>query len=432
MEAITDLAKRRGFVFPGSDIYGGLANSWDYGPLGTELKKNIKDEWWKRFVRERTDMVGIDAALIMNPKVWEASGHVKQFADPLVECTKCHERFRADQAGEKCPSCGGAFGPARQFNLMFKTFLGSTEEAKNQAYLRGELAQAMFVDFPAVLQSMRRRLPFGIASQGRVFRNEITPGNFIFRTREFDLMEFEYFCVASEWEKHFEYWLSEMKAWLAHCGVDAKNLHFHEIEDGERAHYSKRTVDIEYEYPFGRKELYGLAYRTDFDLKNHMESSGRDMRYADHETGERSVPHVVEPTFGLDRTVLVSLLEAYREEQAPTAEEGETDARIVMKFPKWMAPYKVAVLPLSKKKEITDIAEPLYAELRKAMMCDYDETQSIGKRYRRQDEIGTPYCVTVDFDTAKDGCVTVRDRDSMAQERVKIAGLAEYLTEKIK
>lgn len=432
MEAVTNLAKRRGFIFPGSDIYGGLANSWDYGPLGTELKNNIKNEWWKRFVRERIDMVGIDAALIMNPKVWEASGHVKQFSDPLVECKKCHERFRSDQVGDKCPTCGGEFGPARQFNLMFKTFLGATEDAKGEAYLRGELAQAMFVDFPAVLQTMRKRLPFGIASQGKVFRNEITPGNFIFRTREFDLMEFEYFVKEAEWQKHFEYWLKEMYAWLAHCGVDKAHVHENEIGEGDRAHYSKRTVDIEYDYPFGRKELYGLAYRTDFDLKNHGEMSGQDMRYTDPETGEKFLPHVVEPTFGLDRTVLVSLLEAYHEEEAPTAAEGETDKRIVLKFPKWMAPYKAAVLPLSKKAEITDIAEPLYAELRTSIMCDYDETQSIGKRYRRQDEIGTPYCITVDFETAKDKCVTVRDRDTMAQERVPIAELAEYLTEKLK
>lgn len=432
MDAIVNLAKRRGFIFPGSDIYGGLANSWDYGPLGVELKNNIKNEWWRRFVRQRTDMVGIDAALIMNPKVWEASGHVKQFSDPLVECKKCHERFRADQVGDKCSTCGGEFGPARQFNLMFKTFLGATEDAKDQAYLRGELAQAMFVDFPAVLQTMRRRLPFGIASQGKVFRNEITPGNFIFRTREFDLMEFEYFVKEAEWEKHFEYWLAEMHAWLAHCGVNKAHIHESEIGEGDRAHYSKRTVDIEYDYPFGRKELYGLAYRTDFDLKNHGEVSGQDMRYADPETGDKFLPHVVEPTFGLDRTVLVSLLEAYHEEDAPTAAEGETDKRIVLKLPKWMAPYKAAVLPLSKKAEITDIAEPLYAELRKSIMCDYDETQSIGKRYRRQDEIGTPFCITVDFETAKDKCVTVRDRDTMEQERVPIEGLAGYLTENIK
>ncbi len=432
MEKITNLAKRRGFVFAGSEIYGGLANSWDYGPLGAELKKNIKDEWWSRFVRERTDMTGIDAALVMSPKVWEASGHVKQFSDPLVECKKCHMRFRADQIEKgACPSCGGELGGEKQFNLLFKTFLGATEDAQSQAYLRGELAQGMFVDFPAVAQTMRRRLPFGIAAQGRVFRNEITPGNFIFRTREFDLMEFEYFVREAEWEKHFEYWLAEMHAWLAHCGVKKEHYYVHDIEDGERAHYSKRTIDIEYDYPFGRKELYGLAYRTDFDLKNHMEASGKDMRYTDPETGEKFLPHVIEPTFGLDRTVLVAMLEAYHEEEAPTAEEGEKDARVVMKFPYWMSPYKAAVLPLSKKEELAKIAGPLYAELRKSFMCDYDETQSIGKRYRRQDEIGTPFCITVDFETANDGAVTVRDRDSMVQERVKIAEVKEYIAKKL-
>lgn len=430
MEKITNLAKRRGFVFAGSDLYGGLANSWDYGPLGTELKKNIKDEWWNRFVRQRTDMVGIDPAIIMNPKVWEASGHVKQFADPLVECIQCHERFRADQVKEKCPSCGGEFGKARQFNLLFKTFIGATEDAATVAYLRGEIAQAMFIDFPAVAQTTRRKLPFGIASQGKAFRNEITPGNFVFRTREFDLMEFEYFIREAEWEKWFAYWLAQMELWLAHCGVKKEHYHVHDIPDGERAHYSKRTVDIEYEYPFGRKELYGLAYRTDFDLQNHAKASGVDMAYTNSETGEKFVPHVIEPSFGLDRTVLVALLAAYHEEEAPTAEEGEKEARVVMKFPYWMAPYKAAIVPLSKKEELTKIAEPLYTELRKTMMCDYDETQSIGKRYRRQDEIGTPYCITVDFETAKDGCVTVRDRDTMTQERVKMAEVSEYICKK--
>lgn len=447
MEKIVNLAKRRGFIFAGSEIYGGLANSWDYGPLGAELKKNIKDEWWKRFVRERTDMVGIDAALVMSPKVWEASGHVKQFSDPLVECKKCHERFRADSLESlgtgsvdgKCPSCSGELGSEKQFNLLFKTFLGAIEDAQSQAYLRGELAQAMFVDFPVVAQTMRRRLPFGIAAQGRVFRNEITPGNFIFRTREFDLMEFEYFIREAEWERYFDYWLQEMHAWLAHCGVKKEQYHVHEIEDGERAHYSKRTIDIEYDYPFGRKELYGLAYRTDFDLKNHAEASGRDMRYTDPESGEKFLPHVIEPTFGLDRTVLVAMLEAYSEEEAPTAaasarsgEPKEDDVRVVMKFPYWMAPYKAAVLPLSKKDELAKIAEPLYAELRKSFMCDYDETQSIGKRYRRQDEIGTPFCITVDFETVNDNAVTVRDRDSMAQERIKIADVGDYIANKLK
>ncbi len=431
MEKVVNLAKRRGFIFPGSDIYGGLANAWDYGPLGAELKKNIKDEWWQWFVRKRVDIVGIDPKIIMNPKVWEASGHVKQFTDPLVECKECHLRFRADQAGEKCAACGGAFTNPKHFNLLFKTHIGPTEDASAQAYMRGELAQAMFVDFPMVLQAMRLRLPFGIAAQGTVFRNEITPGNFIFRTREFDLMEFEYFTREGEWKRWFDYWLDEMKQWLAHVGVRSEKLHYHEIEDGERAHYARRTIDIEYEYPFGKKELYGLAYRADFDLKNHAEKSGVEMRYVDPDTGEKLVPHVIEPTFGLDRTVLVALLEAYVEEEAPTVEEGETATRVVLKLPHWMAPYKVAVLPLSKKEELTAIAKPLYADLRASLMCDYDETQSIGKRYRRQDEIGTPFCITVDFETPKDNAVTVRDRDTMKQERVPIVALKNYVYDKL-
>lgn len=447
MEKIVSLCKRRGFIFPGSHMYGGLANSWDYGPLGVELKKNIKDEWWNWFVRARMDMVGIDPALIMNSKVWEASGHVKHFTDPLIECKKCHQRFRADSITSssrnhegraksailKCLSCGSApLTKPKQFNLLFKTFLGPTEEKSSEVYLRGELAQAMFVDFPAVLQTMRRRLPFGIASQGTVFRNEITPGNFIFRTREFDVMEFEYFVREAEWKQWFEYWLNEMKQWLTHVGVRPEKVYFHEIEDSERAHYSARTIDIEYEYPFGRKELYGIAYRADFDLKNHAEESGHDMRYVDPETGEKFLPHVVEPTFGLDRTVLVALLEAYTEEDPPLVDEIEKEKRVVMRFPYWMAPYKVAILPLSKKEELTKIAEPLYQELRKIMMCDYDETQSIGKRYRRQDEIGTPLCITIDFETPKDNAVTVRDRDTMKQERVKIKALKNHLAEKLK
>lgn len=435
MEKLTNLAKSRGFVFPGSDIYGGLANSWDYGPLGTELKRNIMNAWWKRFVHSRTDMVGLDAAVIMNPKVWEASGHLAEFTDPLVECKKCHTRFRADQIdlAAACANCGnkGAFTEPKNFNLMFKTFLGSTEDDSAVAYLRGELAQAMFVDFPMVLQTSRKRLPFGIAQQGKCFRNEITPGNFIFRTREFNLMEFEYFIHSSEWEQHFEYWLSEMKSWLQFLGVKEEHLFFHEIPDGERAHYSKRTVDIEYEYPFGRKELYGLAYRTDFDLARHMEKSGQDLRYTDPVSGEKYVPHVIEPTFGIDRSLLVTMLEAYHEEEVPTSEEGEVDTRVVLKLPHELAPYKIAVLPLSKKDELAAIAKPLQQDLTRFWYTDYDETQSIGKRYRRQDEIGTPYCVTVDFDTLNDQAVTVRDRDTMKQERVAIAELVTYFTDKL-
>jgi len=433
MEKIINLSKRRGFIFPGSEIYGGLANSWDYGPLGAELKKNIKDEWWNRFVRKRTDMVGLDAALMMNPKVWEASGHVAGFSDPLVECKKCHNRYRADQVDPKgaCPNCGskGSFTEAKQFNLMFKTFIGPAEEKADAVYLRPELAQAMFVNFKNVLETTRKRLPFGIASQGRVFRNEITPGNYIFRTREFDLMEFEYFVHPKEWEKHFEKWLKEMKKWLKDLGVSEKKLHFVDVPEGERAHYSKRTVDIEYAYPFGQKELYGLAYRGDFDLAQHEKASGQDLKYTDPEDPkEKFLPHVIEPTFGLDRSVLVAMLEAYQEEQAPTGEGGE-ELRVVMKFPKWLAPVKVAVLPLSKKPELSKIAKPIYEELSEGFVCEYDETQSIGKRYRRQDEIGTPYCITVDFDTIKDKAVTVRDRDTMKQKRVKIAKLAEHLAE---
>ncbi|OGY68183.1 MAG: glycine--tRNA ligase [Candidatus Zambryskibacteria bacterium RIFCSPLOWO2_01_FULL_45_43] len=430
MDKIISLAKRRGFIFPGSEIYGGLANSWDYGPLGVELKNNIKQEWWKWFVQRRSDMVGIDTALIMNPKVWEASGHTKEFTDPLVECKACHQRFRADQVGNTCPNCQGSFTKAQQFNLLFKTFLGPVEDSSAVVYLRGELAQAMFVNFKTVLGTTRKRLPFGIAAQGKVFRNEITPGNFIFRTREFDLMEFEYFVEEKEWEKWFEYWHKEMHAWLAHLGVKKTNLYDHEIPDGERAHYSRRTIDIEYEYPFGRKELYGIAYRYDFDLNRHQEKSGQDLQYSDPETGRKFLPHTVEPTFGVDRSALVALLEAYHEEDAPTGDD-DSEKRVVLKFPKWLAPIKVAVLPLSKKENLSAKAKEVYELVRKDFVCEYDETQSIGKRYRRQDEIGTPYCVTVDFESLDDNKVTVRDRDTMKQERIALSSINDYLKNKL-
>lgn len=446
MEKIVSLCKRRGFIFPGSEIYGGLANSWDYGPLGAELKNNIKQEWWKIFVHQRTDMVGVDTALIMNPKVWEASGHLKNFSDPLVECKKCHARFRTDEInGDKCQVCGGKdFTTPKQFNLMFKTFLGPAEEKANVAYFRPETAQGMFVNVKNILETSRKRLPFGIAQMGKAFRNEITPGNYIFRTREFEQMEIEYFIPEptkdKDWERYFDIWLDEMKKWLKHLGVSEKHLHYYDIPDGERAHYSKRTVDIEYDYPFGRKELYGLAYRTDFDLKNHMDKSGEDLRYADPETGEKYLPHVIEPTWGVDRSVLVAMLEAYHEEKAPTArstssgqaEKGEEEIRAVLRFPKWLAPIKVAVLPLSKKDNLSKLSKEIYENLAKDFICEYDETQSIGKRYRRQDEIGTPYCVTADFDSLEDKAATVRDRDTMKQERVKISELKNYLNEKLK
>lgn len=423
MDKIVSLCKRRGFIYPGSEIYGGLANSWDYGPLGVELKNNIKQLWWKKFVQSRDDIVGIDAALIMNPKVWEASGHLKNFSDPLIECKKCHYRFRHDEMSDKtvCPNCGGKeFSEAKQFNLMFKTFIGPAEEQANIAYFRPETAQAMFVDFKNVLDTTRKTLPFGIAQIGKAFRNEITPGNFIFRTREFEQMEIEYFIRGEEWEKWFEYWLEQMKDWLKEVGIN-KNLEYAEIPDGERAHYSKRTIDIEYKYPFGRKELYGLAYRTDFDLKNHFKKPP----YKDSETNEEFWPHVIEPTWGVDRTVLAVLLEAYCEEKD----------RVVLKLPPKLAPYKAAVFPLLRNKpELVKKAREIYESVKCQMSdvrcfnVDWDDRGNIGKRYYSQDEIGTPFCVTIDFETLENDTVTVRARDTGEQERIKIEKLWEKLT----
>lgn len=454
MEKLVSLAKRRGFIFPDSEIYGGFANTWDYGPLGVELKNNIRREWWKRFVTSRADMVGIDAPIIMNPKVWQASGHLENFTDPLVECKGCHKRFRADHLLEaasaeprhekeapadmknmKCPECGGALTDTRNFNLMFKTFVGPIEDAGATAYMRAELAAGMFTNFKNVREAMRLKLPFGIAQVGRCFRNEITTGNFIFRTREFEIMELEYFVNPKEWERVFEMWLTEIKKWWKEViGVADDHLYFHEIPDGERAHYSKRTVDIEYHYPFGLKELHGIAYRTDFDLSRHAAASSEDFSDTDPETKEKFMPHVVEPTFGLDRCVLVTLLEAY-EEVEPRSGSEETkekhEKEIVLRLPKALAPVKVAVLPLSKKEALSSVAEKLTTELRKNWVVQYDETGSIGKRYRRQDEIGTPYCVTVDFDSLEDKKITVRDRDTMAQERIAMGELGNYLQEKL-
>lgn len=452
MDKIISLSKRRGFIFPGSEIYGGLANSWDFGPLGHLLKQNIKKAWWKFFVQERGDMVPLDTAIIMNPKVWEASGHLQNFSDLLVECKNCHHRFREDHlleaasaepkydkepvktiADVKCPDCGGSLTDPKAFNLMFKTYIGTTEDSSTVAYLRPETAGGMFVNFKNVQQVTRRKLPFGIAQIGKNFRNEITPGNFIFRTREFEIGEFEYFINPKDWEKVFEMWLGEIKRWWKDVmQVNLDNLVWHEIPDGERAHYSKRTVDIEYKYPFGVKELHGIAYRTDFDLKRHQEVSGQDLTYTDPETNEKFLPHVIEPTFGIERMLLVALIEAYHEEEAPTAEEGETEKRIVMKFPRHLAPIQVAVLPLSKKQELSSVSQEIANSLRKDFMVDYDETQSIGKRYRRQDEIGTPFCVTVDFDSLNDKKVTVRERDTMKQDRIDIAELGAYLKDKFK
>ncbi len=430
MDKIISLAKRRGFIYPGSEIYGGLQNAWDFGPLGAEMKMNIKEEWWNRFVRRRADMAGIETALIMNNKVWEASGHLANFTDPLSECEKCHHRFRTDQLeGDKCPDCGGGLLESRQFNMMLKTHLGATEEKESQVYFRPETAQGMFVNFSNVVDSLRVRPPFGIAQIGKAFRNEITPGNYIFRTREFEQMEIEYFIPVPQndaaWQGFFESWRNEMKQWIAHVGIKQEEIYELEVAKEDLAHYSKRTIDFEYKFPFGQKELYGLAYRTDFDLRNH------GLTYRDQESGGEYTPHVIEPTFGVERTLLAAMCSAYTEESAPTAEEGETEVRTVMKFPAWLAPVKVAVLPLSKKEELSEPAKKLTADLRKDFTAMYDETQSIGKRYRRQDEIGTPYCVTVDFDSLTDGRVTVRDRDTMEQERISMDSVKGYLQDKI-
>lgn len=456
MDKIVSLAKRRGFVFAGSEIYGGLANTWDYGPLGAELKNNIQRAWWKNFVQDRLDMVGLDAAILMNPKVWQASGHVDNFNDAQVDCKTCKSRHRADHLIEdqlknvkveglsvedldkliqenniKCPKCGqkGTFTETRIFNLLFRTAIGPVAKDSEAVYLRGELAQSMFTNFRNIAGVSRKKIPFGIAQVGKVFRNEITPGNFIFRTLEFDLMEFEYFIHEKEWEKTFEYWLEEMKKWVRYIGIDENRTRTRVHTKDELSHYSKKTVDIEFETPFGWKEMYGLAYRTNFDLKNHTEKSGVDMSYLDPYTNERYIPHVIEPTFGLSRTFLMVLLSSYYEEPVKDA-EGQEDIRIVLKLPAHIAPYKVAVLPLVNK--LNDEAMKVYEQIKTHFMTDFDTSGTIGKRYRRQDEIGTPYCVTIDFDTIeKDQSVTVRDRDTTEQERVKISKLAEYLTKKL-
>ena len=410
-------------MYPGSEIYGGLANSWDYGPLGVELKNNVKNYWWRKFVQSRDDIVGIDAALIMNPKVWEASGHLKEFSDPLVECKKCHGRFRADKISGVCPVCGSKeFSEAKQFNLMLKTFLGPAEEKANAAYFRPETAQAMFVDFKNVLETSRRKLPFGIAQIGKAFRNEITPGNFIFRTREFEQMEIEYFIPEpsseEEWQKYFEEWREEMASWMKEVGIDIAKIHEVDISDGERAFYSKKTIDFEFDFPFGQSELYGLAYRTNFDLKNHF----KEAPYRDQEAGKEFWPHVMEPTWGVDRTILAILCSAYKE-------EGE---RVVLKLNPKMAPYKAAVFPLlANKPQLVEKARKIYEDLRKDFMIAWDERGNIGKRYYSQDEIGTPYCVTVDFDTLDDNTVTIRDRDTMQQERISIVQLVGYLSKRL-
>ncbi|MEK7501498.1 MAG: glycine--tRNA ligase [Patescibacteria group bacterium] len=430
MESIISLCKRRGFVFPGSEIYGGLAGTWDYGPLGVALKNNIKKTWWKRFVENRDDMFGMDAAILMNQNVWKASGHVGGFSDPLVECKKCKCRFRSDQLINKkeCPDCGGELGAEKQFNMMFQTHVGAVQDETLISYLRPETAQGMFVNFKNILDSRHPRLPFGMAQIGKAFRNEIAPRDFLFRAREFEQMEIEYFVSPKEWEKTFEHFRDEMKLFMKDIGLNMGKVHELEIPDDERAHYSKRTIDFEFDFPFGRNELYGLAYRTDFDLKQHSEFSKVDLSYYDEETKERFLPHCIEPSFGLDRTVLAILTDAY------TEDELGGEVRTYLKLAPSIAPYKVAVFPLLRNKpELVKKAEEIFKVIKKEIPATtFDDNGNIGKRYRRQDEIGTPYCVTVDFETIETGNgVTVRDRDSGKQERVEEKGLADYLKNRI-
>jgi glycyl-tRNA synthetase len=431
IDTITNLCKRRGIVFPSSEIYGGLRSAWDWGPLGVELKRNVKAEWWRSMVHLRGDVVGLESSILMSSKVWEASGHVATFTDPLVECTNCHHRFRADHIDldKSCPDCGQkAWTEVRQFNLMFKTQMGPVEDSANAVYLRPETAQGMFVDFLTVQQASRKKIPFGIAQQGKSFRNEITPRNFVFRTREFEQMEMEFFVKPGTDDEWHDYWLNERMSWYLGLGIRQENLRLREHTKDELSHYAKRTFDIEYNFPapMGWSELEGIANRTDFDLKAHSAHSGEDLSYFDAETEERYVPYVIEPAVGVERPLMAFLIDAFTEEEAPTA-SGKMEKRTVLKLDQRLAPYKVAVLPLSKQADLLPVAEKLAEEVRPHLVTDFDVTGSIGKRYRRQDEVGTPFCVTVDFDSLTDNQVTVRERDSMEQERIPMDGLVDYL-----
>ena len=456
MDKIVALCKNRGFVYPGSEIYGGLANSWDYGPLGVEFKNNVKRAWWKKFVQECKYNVGLDAAILMNPKTWVASGHVVNFNDPLIDCRACKMRHRADKIIEDwnaengvqmivesmsneemtayikeknipCPGCGKSdFTDIRKFNMMFKTFQGVTEDSSTEIYLRPETAQGIFVNFKNIQRTTRKKLPFGVCQVGKSFRNEITPGNFIFRIREFEQMELEFFCKPGEDLEWFAFWKEYCHQFLLNLGMDDENLKLRDHDPAELSHYSKATTDFEYLFPFGWGELWGIADRTDFDLTAHQNESGESMEYFDPETNEKYIPYVIEPSLGADRVALAFLVEAYDEE---VVDEAKNDVRVVMHFHPALAPVKAAVLPLSKK--LSDKAGEVYSELAKFWNVEFDETGSIGKRYRRQDEIGTPFCITYDFESETDGCVTVRDRDTMEQVRLPIAELKDYLTEKL-
>ncbi len=458
MEKIVSLCKRRGFIFPSSEIYGGIGGFWDWGPYGTELRNNIKKAWWKNIVQMHDDIVGLDSSIIMNPKVWEASGHLSSFADPLVDCKKCKKRFRADHLVEsmekkedgiatltevkelkkalkkiKCPECGGELTEPRRFNLLVPTFIGVIEDDKSKAYLRGETCQGIFVDYDLVRQSNRLKIPFGIAQIGKSFRNEITPGNFVFRSREFEQMELEFFIDPAKDKKWFEYWKKERLKWFLDLGVDKKSLRFRDHEKDELSHYAKWATDIEYKFPFGWKELEGVANRTDFDLKQHSKFSKKDLSYFDEENKKRYTPFVIEPSLGIDRAALVFLIDAYNEVDGGRTKTTKSikEKEVVLRLHKDLAPIKIAVLPLLRKEELKKEAHRVFDLVKTDYMSEYDETGSIGKRYRRQDEIGTPYCVTVDFDTLKDKSVTVRDRDTMSQDRIKIEELVKFLKDKL-
>ncbi|MDQ3757320.1 MAG: glycine--tRNA ligase [Actinomycetota bacterium] len=429
MEQVVNLCKRRGFVFPSAEIYGGFRSTYDYGPLGVLMLRNVKEAWWRSMVQLRDDVVGIDAAILSSPRIWEASGHLENFTDPLVDCKKCKERFREDQLEDPttCPNCGetGSFTEARAFNLMFKTYVGPVEDSANVAYLRPETAQGMFVNFMQVLQSSRKKPPFGIAQMGKSFRNEITPGNFVFRTREFEQMELEFFVPPDEGTKWFEYWCEERMRWYQELGMPSDMLRLRPHDPEELSHYSAGTADVEFLYPWGWGELEGIANRTDFDLNAHAKASGERLEYFDQATGERYVPHVIEPAAGATRTMMAFLIAAFGEDEIG----GEK--RAVLKLHHRLAPYKVAVLPLSKKDTLSPVAREVLGLLQPHWMCDYDETQSIGRRYRRQDEIGTPFCVTVDFETLDDRAVTIRERDTLEQVRVPIDSLVGELRDRL-
>ena len=426
MEKIVSLCKRRGFIFPSSEIYGGLASCWDYGPMGVELKRNVKNAWWKATVQERDDVVGIDASIMMHPEVWRASGHVDSFTDPMVECTSCHLRWRASEiSNERCPTCGGGLTEPRMFNLMFKTAIGPVEEEASTIYLRPETAQAMFADFENVLSTSRKKLPLGIAQIGKSFRNEITPGNFIFRTREFEQMELEYFVKPGTDERWFDYWVKERFNWYINLGIRKENLRLRQHGKDELAHYAKDCSDIEYLFPMGWSELEGIANRGNYDLTQHAKYSGRDLSYYDNEEKKRYIPYIIEPSGGVDRSVLALLIDAYHEEVV----EGE--ARLVLRLQPSLAPMKAAILPLSKNEKLIPLAKKVYAQLCPSFMTCYDDSQSIGRRYRRQDEIGTPFCITIDFQSLEDNQVTIRERDSLAQIRVPVEKLEETLQAKL-